>query len=210
MSWASYMLGLSDEDVLDYIHNYRQYETEAVEAAIAELRRRGILIPQEKIDNIRIHLIELDRKAREEAEESNFVDSLMSGKLDHKATNDPTAPLLYSQKAIYFFCILVSPMFGAFMLAANIDRTPQRKGFFVAAIFGLLYPSIVGLLLHEIGTSNIMLVFLLNGIGALIINGVLWPQFIGKSTVYQKRAPIYPLIFALILILVVVMVLLNV
>lgn len=204
INWTQYMSEASDEDVLDYVRDFRRYETAAVEAAILELANRGTIIPQGKIDLIRSYSLELDRKEKEVAEEVNLTESLMSGNLDHMATTNPAAPLFYSKKSIYIFSILFSTMFGAFMLAANIERTKARKGFLVTAIFGFLYPAIVWFAMDELGTSNKYLVMVFNIIGAFIINGILWPQFIGKAMPYQKRAPIYPIIFAVILVIVIV------
>lgn len=205
-NWPQYMSEASDEDVLDYIRNHSLYETDAVEAAIAELANRGTIIPPDKIDLIRDHALKLDRKAQEEAEESSFTESLMSGQLDRNATTSKAAPLFYSRSAISLFTVLFSPLFGAFMLAANIERTQERKGFYVVGAFGILYPILVSLLFREIGMRNVFLVEITYVFGALVLNGYFWPQYIGKSTIYQKRAPIYPIIFGLIVILILVLV----
>jgi hypothetical protein len=200
--WNGYMSHISEADLLDYVSNYTGYETVAVEAAIRELANRGKPLQSAKIIAIRTHLSDLDREAREKEDERNYTESLLSGELDNKATLDPSAPLFYSQQAIFLFSLLFSPLFGAFMLCANIERTPARKGFFVAAAFGILYPVGESLLLRELGTRNLMLVTILNAIGAWMINGVLWPQFIGVSKVYQKRSPVYPVIFGGIVVLI--------
>ena len=46
------LLTLSDAEVLSYIHHYSDYKADAVHAAIAELRMRGVYVSNEALAEI--------------------------------------------------------------------------------------------------------------------------------------------------------------
>jgi hypothetical protein len=61
------------------------------------------------------------------------------------AVEDETAPLLYSQRAIYLFSAFFSPLFGAILLSINVSKYADKRavyeivGFGVAILVGLVF-----------------------------------------------------------------------
>ena len=59
----------SDDEVMAYITDRRRYVPEAVEAAIAELARRGKPLASASVDEIRADMRDIERKRKEEADD---------------------------------------------------------------------------------------------------------------------------------------------
>jgi hypothetical protein len=55
---------LSDLELEEYLHNYSRFEPEAVEAALAELRKRGHRISDDEVNSIRTSMRERDTGRR--------------------------------------------------------------------------------------------------------------------------------------------------
>jgi hypothetical protein len=59
----------SDDEVMVYITDRRRYVPEAVEAAIAELARRGKPLPSASVDEIRADMKDIERKRKEDSDD---------------------------------------------------------------------------------------------------------------------------------------------
>src|SRR5262245_2153448 len=56
------LLTLSDAEVLRYIHHYSDYKVDAVQAAIAELRTRGVHVSDDKVSEIDSYFTRQERE----------------------------------------------------------------------------------------------------------------------------------------------------
>lgn len=169
--WPRIMANKTSQE-LKQILNTRDTEAKVkVDAAIVELKKRGLLNAEDHIN--------------EEA-------------FDKLESIDKNAPTLYSDRVIYTFSILFSVVYGAILFAFNLKEVNKRKGILPVILFSLIYVVFTVYILDylQIGTWG---TFLLNAIGALIINTLFWSNYIGKSVKYNKRSYTKPLIIALLI-----------
>ncbi|SKB62479.1 Rossmann-fold NAD(P)-binding domain-containing protein [Daejeonella lutea] len=130
------MTGKSSDGLQAYLDNYKKYTTEAVEAAVAEMQKRGRVFTEEELMKLRTNL-----KSQEVVREEQDI-ALSGTKLDENIVDDQNAPEYYSERAIYIFSALFSVLFGAALLAINLRNTRQEKGIWEVAAFGILYTSV--------------------------------------------------------------------
>lgn len=182
----------SDEELKKYLDQSTRYETEAVEAAIAELEQRGHhLTDEEKAKII--------KDSEPDPKEKHFTP--FPDKQAHLKVNDEEAPLLYSKRAIRALSVLFSTVFGTIMMAMNIRRNKYKGGPQVI-LFGTLYTIAAFSLLISI-KQNTGITLAVNLLGAELFNRVLWPKYIGNDTKFRKRnawIPFFSGVFMIIII----------
>lgn len=181
-NWPEYMTTASDEDVETYITNHKQYVPEAVEAAISELEKRGRPLSEEQITEIRNNLNEVQDRQRQR--ETGFGAPY---NWTRNITTDSNAPELYSERAIYWQCVLFNTFFGAVILALNLRRL-KRNGIGETLAFGFLYTAAIIWLLFRLGGHYSTGIGIgLNILGAGILRHYFWPKYIGKDLAYRVR-----------------------
>ena len=102
-----------------------------------------------------------------------------------------TDPLLHSKRAVDWFSILVTPLFGCPMLAMNLKRMNRSKGIMPVLSFGLSFSLFIYLATELV---PIFPVFIWNGIGAVCIHDRLWNRYIGHILAFTKGPIWKPLI----------------
>ncbi len=114
-------------------------------------------------------------------------------------------PKLFSKKVIFVFSVLMSVVFGCFLLADNLNQAGRKEHIFKIIAGGFLYNILFAFLLRKIITDpNMLLISLqvVNIVGAYILVVPLWNKLLGDIEEYEKKSFIGPLIiFGLIAIL---------
>lgn len=187
----------SNQDLREYLNNFKKYTPETIEEVIREFKQRGQIIPEEDVSNYRQQLKEqADKRDEIESRDKEFWDN---GKnWEKNLTTDPNAPVFYSERVIYTFSTFLSVIFGSVLLAINCRSTEEKKGAWQVLLFGVCFTSLQILLLSQI-PRNTMLTFIFSTIGALIMNNLFWKKYIGKDTKYRTKPIWKPLIVAIII-----------
>ena len=181
------MKSKSDEDLEKYIVNIIKYTPEAINAAIAELQKRGRNFTQNELIDINKAIAKKEADGKEEAEKQ-------SGNIWKKnQVIDPDAPLYYSKQAIFGFSIFFGVIFGAVLLSLNLKANSKAKWLVIG--FGILYTALqITVLSYLEETSFFRLVF--NLVGGTILYAFFWDRFVGKETLYQVKPVWKPLIIS--------------
>ncbi|ACU03272.1 hypothetical protein [Pedobacter heparinus] len=180
------IIGKTDHELMFYINNVDKHTEEAVHLALAELKSRGIQLPETIDDDIQRQLdakTVLEHQKNRNAWKSNVVENL-------------EAPQYYSKNAIYVFSILFSTFFGSFMLASNC-KDAGKPGWPVI-LFGLFY-SVIAVAILNYFNANSPFTFIASGIGVLAMYELFWARHIGADTQYRAKPIWKPLIIAAII-----------
>ena len=111
--------------------------------------------------------------------------------------DDPNAPELYSQRAIWGFSLLLAPIFGAVLMAMNFKRIEKPRLILPIVTFGIAWYVLAIIMIPEQSRSSA--VYLLNMLGGLVLVYFFWPRFLGKELKYRKRKILVPLIIGLVI-----------
>jgi hypothetical protein len=170
--WTEIAKKNSNNELAQIVRNRNSEPDEKVEAALTELKNRGI--------------------------ETNDYSQMIESIKNNEPKIDENAPTLYSDRVIYTFSILFSVIFGGILFARNLKEVDKKSGIYPVIIFSVLYTalSIYVLNLIKVGTGG---TFVLGAIGALIINNLFWDKYIGKGREYHKKSYKKPLIIALVI-----------
>jgi hypothetical protein len=183
----------SDEGLQKYLDDRAKYVPEAVEAAIAEMQKRGGVFPDDELATPRQDLQQLQekREAIEKSQDEYF------GKTDWKknVVSDANASVYYSERAINGFSIGLGVLFGAVLLAINFRKTECKKGVVEVIAFGVVYTILqIWLLSVLLPNRNTAVTYMCSAFGALILNKFFWKKYIGKDVKYRARSIRNPLI----------------
>ncbi|MFD0998171.1 hypothetical protein ACFQ21_02595 [Ohtaekwangia kribbensis] len=187
-SLSEVMKAKSDEGLTDYINNFNKYTPEAILAAVNELRKRGKKFSDQELEDI-------DRKmharAKAEYEEQNYLvaDALTN------IVEDPNAPLLYSKAAILAFSSVFTVLFGAFLLADNVNGKKKKL---IIIGFGIAY-FIISIIIINVPSVSKYWLTLLNGSGGLGLITTFWDKYIGKDVKYRAKPIGFPLTISIII-----------
>jgi len=182
--FTTLMAGKSEESLRQYVTSASKYQQEAVDAAIEELKLRGLSISEEEQQILHSEIAERNRK--------NSLEHLSWSSENIVADED--APLFYSQKAIWIFSTLFSALAGTILLLSNIKRSKDKKGYALILIFGISYTVLsifCAMLFNTLTKPSIFPAFLLGGLGALILNNFFWKKYLSDIK-YRKRSVLVP------------------
>lgn len=171
-NWTEIMSKKETSELAELIRNKNSESEEKVNAALKELKIRGI-----EFENYN-EIIETTKKAVQEPDENS--------------------PILFSDKVIWTFSMLFSVVFGGVLLSINLKETDKRKGIFPVIAFSVLYTALSIYILGLINAGNGG-TLILGAIGALILNEVFWKKYIGKGIIYHRKSWVKPLIIALVI-----------
>ncbi|MDR0332290.1 MAG: hypothetical protein LBI15_02390 [Dysgonamonadaceae bacterium] len=179
------------EELMEYIDDFDRYASGALTAVIKELKAKGKSFSEEELKS----LYDRIEKKREIEEEEDSVFDFGLSKLQNKyVVTDPNALLLYSKTAIASFSIFFTVIFGAVLLAKNIDnKTNKIKVIGVGLLF-----TILAILLGNL-FSQTLYVYLINGIGGYVLSVEFWNKYIGRETKYRAKSIWIPLIISIII-----------
>ena len=171
----------TDEGLQEYIDKRKDFVPAAVEAAIAEMQKRGRVFSDEELSVIRQEF----QQKREEASLDMEPISLFGNRWKKNVVTDESAPEYYSERAIYSFSVIFSMLFGAVLSAINFSKNEDKKGVFEVMGFGVCYTSFEMWLISEVKRAS-SLALTLNIIGALILQ-YYWKKYIGTDTKYRAK-----------------------
>ena len=194
--------GKTDKDLQKYLDNCIVYTPEAVEYAIAEMKKRGRVFSDEEVAGVR-HKMQMKREERE-AEEKEAMQPV-----DINLVDDATAPSYYSQRTIYGFGFF-SVLFAAVLLAMNVNKAGSKKVVWEIIICGIIFTVFqiwIGSIVFFTDVHvrrKYLLVAAVGGIGVFFMLELFWKKYIGKDTKYRTKPIWTPLIIGLIIIVPVV------
>lgn len=192
LDFEKLMTNKSDEGLQEYLDNRTKYTSEAIEAAIAEMKKRGRTFSDEELANLRNEL-QAKRDAANKEEDEFFRNPWNTN-----IVSDENAPAYYSERAIFLFSAFFSVIFGAVLLSINCRSTEFKKNVWKIMVFGIVYTGLQLWVLSLIPRSTI-LTFLCSMVGALLMNYLFWKRYIGKDTKYRAKPIWKPLIIGLII-----------
>jgi len=173
------------EELMEYINDFERYSPWALTAVINELKAKGKTFSDEELNSL---YEKIEKKKEAEEEQSPFFSSSKSwGKY---IVTDPEAPLLYSKFAVSSFSFFFSAIFGAILLALNVEnKTNKIKVIGV----GVLFTTIV-ILVGSLSSLPILYVFGINGASSYLLSTEFWNKYIGRETKYRAKSTWRPLL----------------
>jgi hypothetical protein len=192
INFEKLMTSKSDEGLQAYLDNRTKYTSDAVEAAISEMQKRGRTFSEEELSNLR-QAFQTKRRATENDENEDF-----GFQWKKNVVSDEYAPEYYSERAIYMFSVFFGVIYGAVLLALNCRTTDTKKGVWEVIAFGVVYTGLQLWLLSMI-PRNTVLTFASNMGGALLLNYFFWRKNIGKDTKYRVKPIWKPLIIGILI-----------
>jgi hypothetical protein len=182
----------SDEELHSNIDNREKYLPETVEAAVAELQKRGVEFSDEELK-----VIAEDMQARKEmAETGTGIFGVFNSSWNNNQVEDPDAPSMFSKRAIFAFSVLCSVLFGSILLAINISKTQNRDKAFWVVLYGVGFIFLQAILS---GGYNPIFTLLTSIAGAYIMDNFFWNKYLGNATLYRARPIWIPLLIGLAL-----------
>src|SRR6267154_2370239 len=97
---------------------------------------------------------------------------------------DLDAPQFYSPRAIWGFSVFFTVIFGAVLLTSNLT---DKKAKWIVIGFGILYTTVVIVIMNLLPQPNTGLTIGLNGGGALILTNIFWGKYVGKETKFRTK-----------------------
>lgn len=190
-SFKTFMAGRSETELENYLINTKNFTPEAVNAAITELEVRGRVFQDGELDEVR-EIINQKLEARAKSEQEAFtVNNSFQGS---EKSND--LPAYYSNRAVYFFSIFFSVIFGAVLLATNIWDNKTARWNVIG--FGVLYTLAAVTILNVFAITSVWSI-LINAIGGSILAGYFWNKYLGSSMKYQTKPIWKPLLISLLI-----------
>lgn len=123
----------------------------------------------------------------------------------HSANNNEAPiPQYYSQRAIWGFILVYTPLAGSILLMWNILRTKNKIGAIYSLIFGIIYTPLIYFITALVAETELVYLLMIAAfyvLAAIILNHVFWNKYIGKETDYKRKSIIYPSIIWILVIL---------
>lgn len=106
------------------------------------------------------------------------------------------ASALYSRKAIFFFTLFFSVLFGGVLQFLNMVKLRNKQGQLVVAVYTVLYGIISTMVLLHLKRSTSLTLFI-NLLGSYPLYIYIWRKYIGDYTEYRPRNIWIPLVIGL-------------
>ncbi len=177
------MAGRANKQLEDLIIKRSRYAAESVEAAIAELEKRGRIFTFAELRAIDLDLRQKKKEINEKQTENWYP-------VPEVITDEHVEPSYFSQGAVHLFSIVFSTLFGVILMAVNFYKAGNKRAVFEVIIFGILYNISTILLLQYIPNQQYIVLgynVLINVIGALILTQIFWRKYIGNDTEFKPR-----------------------
>lgn len=173
----------SEEGLMDYLNNFQRYVPDAISAAVEELKSRGKNFTEAELEAIRA---KIDKRIKAVNDDDDPF-----GSSPNEVVTDAGAPELYSKGAITGFSIFFSPIFGAVLLASNVEDSGNK---WIVIIFGLICTGVMMPIL-----IIVPLALPLNALGGAILTSYFWNKYIGVTTKYRAKSVLGPLIISIVI-----------
>lgn len=177
------MAGRANKQLEDLIIKRSRYAAESVEAAIAELEKRGRIFTFAELRAIDLDLRQKKKEINEKQTENWYP-------VPEVITDERVERSYFSQGAVHLFSIVFSTLFGVILMAVNFYKAGNKRAVFEVIIFGILYNISTILLLQYIPNQQYIVLgynVLINVIGALILTQIFWRKYIGNDTEFKPR-----------------------
>lgn len=195
--FAAKMAGKTDAELELYLTRRAEYRDDAVLAALAELERRGHVIP-----NAAALRPELEAGARQAADRAAAAEPPAwarpaepdADETETEVSSD--APALYSPITVAVYTISMSFGIGGILMLLNLLRLRRYGG---AALLLALVIAAIGV--FSWATKYVELIYVLMGLNfvlALLFIYVLWPYFIGQQD-YRPRNGFTPFLVVMVI-----------
>ncbi len=182
--YANFHKGVSDEEVLEVFENAELYVDDARLAAFKTLKERAYSFSGEQLQ-IAETLEQQERKLEKE---------LLAQK--HEESELEEQPLWYSQAAILGLGVLISPFFGAILLAMNFYRSESKKLVIPVIFYGMLIHT-MNLFFFFTGKVSGITIIIVNVVGTILLVEFFWKKYLGTDNQYNRRS-IWPAILVLV------------
>jgi len=173
----------ADKQLEDLIVKRSRYAIESVEAAIAELEKRGRIFSFAELRAIDLDLRQKKRELNTSPAESWYP-------VPEALAEESAMPEYFAQSAIHLFSILFSTLFGAILMAVNFYKSGNIRAVLQVIAFGIMYYIASLQLLPYIPNKQYIVVaynLIVNVIGALILTQLFWRKYIGNETEFKPR-----------------------
>jgi hypothetical protein len=185
----------TDDELMERVENRQKYMPETIEASVEELQYRGKTFSDEELSYIKADVAARRKNA---ATAINRM-SLFNSDFKYTIVQDPDAPSLYSRRVIYIFTVLMGALFGAIMMAININKT-NRKGVWPVILFGVAFLTVQIFIGERFITGSVEFYGLVCGIvAAYCLNYFFWNRYIGNTAFYRVKMAWGPLVILVVI-----------
>ena len=194
--YAAKMQAKSEAELRQYVRGYAEYRDDAVLAALAELRRRGLPAPEEAALRPALEAA----VAQQQAEAATVAARPRPGPADPATATDDD-PELYSPGTIVLFSVLFSMLAGGILLGINLRRLYRNSALLALIAFVLAYVAVGVYAMNWAAArfgQNLLLPVLFNVLALVAYLAWFWPRYVGPRP-YRSRGWLLPfmLFFAL-------------
>ena len=163
------MVAKTDDELLDYLMDIKDYSAKEVRSALFELRKRGKYFNQLQWDYFQKVI------KRKEADES------------------PDTPIYYPRESLFIYAMLLPIIFAYVVFSLNLKNKRDK---WVIIGFAVTYTIFMITLGNRLDMpARIPILF--NFIAAFVLETFLWNKYIGKSVLYKKKSMWLPVLIAL-------------
>ncbi len=193
--YAAKMQAKSEAELRQYVSRYAEYRDDAVLAALAELRRRGLPAPEEAALRPTLEAA----VAQQQAEAATVAAARPQSATADPATADD--PELYSPGTIVLFSVLFSMLAGGILLGINLRRLHRNSALLGLVAFVAAYAAVGVYAMNWAAArfgQNLLLPVLFNVLALVVYLTWFWPRYVGPRP-YRSRGWLLPfmLFFAL-------------
>jgi len=182
------MASRSEQELDNYLINPNKFTPEAINAAIAELEQRGKVFLESELEPVKTIIKQkLEDRAKTDQEDTALL---------KKNSTNSDGPEYYSNRAVYFFSIFFSVIFGAILLAVNIRENKSARWNVIG--FGVLYTVAAVFVISQFEITSVWSV-VINAVGGSILTSYFWNKYLGKSVQYKTKSIWKPLLISILI-----------
>ncbi|MBC7616886.1 MAG: hypothetical protein H7202_12545 [Pedobacter sp.] len=163
------MLAKTDDELLDYLMDIKDYSANEVRLALFELKKRGKYFNELQWD---------------------YFQQVIKSK---EAEESPDTPSYYPRQSLFIYAMLLPMLFAYVVFSLNLKN---RRDKWVIIGFAITYTIFMITLGNRLNMpARIPILF--NFIGAFVLEIFLWNRYIGKNVLYKNRSMLAPILIAL-------------
>lgn len=130
-------------------------------------------------------------------QEMSAQENPKTNRLTRNIVKDINAPLYYSEKTIWAFCMLFSVVFGAALLSWNLRDKGKVK--WLVWGYGIVYTAVVIAIVLALPMLRIFVMWI-SLFGGWMMTQLFWDSYIGAETKYRQKPVWRPMVIAIILV----------
>ena len=171
-------------ELKDLIENKKDYQDEAILAAIIELENRNMTADSYTTIKKEIETVETEKETSQK--KTSFI------------TDDINAPLIYNSKFILIFGALFSVFSSSILIAMNLHQIGKKKMSWLVILAGLAYMIVQVTVLERINSNSLTIPA--SFLGAYILDKMFWVNQVPNEMYYRKRNILWPILITLIIV----------